>query len=374
MSHIEPDKKSPLSRREFFQGLSLVLPLAAFGGAAAPFLVSEAYRTFTGTREFIDDAQRAVVLPDASAIKHVFFDGIAAQSLLFAVDPQRAIATAGEFTPDQMEYFPLVTRDLPIEGAASPSDDTKKWIYGTDTQLILSVGCDDDIDTHKAAADKLQDFLDIPVVYLNGMPEHLGSAIRKLGYLLDMNGRAEQIANYVDTIYSTVINGVAKVPEQERRKVLFLSDDFGTQCESFNPPFAHTFALAGALNAAENTPESNGIIQINPNVSSSLDPYALFGNTNFVEMIGRKGFLGGAPYANTAAAKEKRIYVAPTLPLPWCLDSSGIQCILGMQRIANLLYPEAYAIDINQAVKDFYNIIWQVELSDIQIDALLTSD
>lgn len=61
----------------------------------------------------------------------------------------------------------------------------------------------------------------------------------------------------------------------------------------------------------------------------------------------------------------------PSVPFSWCGCSPAVNRILGIQRIANTLYPEAYDIDMVEVTKKFYSLFYHANVTDEQAREIL---
>lgn len=61
----------------------------------------------------------------------------------------------------------------------------------------------------------------------------------------------------------------------------------------------------------------------------------------------------------------------PSVPFSWCGCSPAVSRILGIQWIANTLYPEAYDIDMVKVTKKFYSLLYHANVTDEQAREIL---
>ncbi|WP_337426242.1 hypothetical protein [Slackia isoflavoniconvertens] len=65
------------------------------------------------------------------------------------------------------------------------------------------------------------------------------------------------------------------------------------------------------------------------------------------------------------------MYTMPSVPFSWCGCSPAVNRILGIQWIANTLYPEAYDIDMVKVTKKFYSLLYHANVTDEQAREIL---
>jgi iron complex transport system substrate-binding protein len=72
-----------------------------------------------------------------------------------------------------------------------------------------------------------------------------------------------------------------------------------------------------------------------------------------------------------SAVKNKRVYLVPTAPFNWLDRPPSFMRALGIQWLASVFHPEAYTIDLNDRIKVFYELFFNVRLNDEQIKTIL---
>ncbi len=76
-------------------------------------------------------------------------------------------------------------------------------------------------------------------------------------------------------------------------------------------------------------------------------------------------------WEHLSAVKNKRVYLVPTEPFNWVDRPPSFMRALGIEWLAGVFHPEAYPIDLNARIKAFYELFFNVRLSDEQIKNIL---
>jgi iron complex transport system substrate-binding protein len=63
----------------------------------------------------------------------------------------------------------------------------------------------------------------------------------------------------------------------------------------------------------------------------------------------------------------------PNEPWAWCDRPPGVNRIIGIHWIANLLYPDIYDVDMKEVVKEYFKVMYEVEIDDETVLGLLGS-
>ena len=69
--------------------------------------------------------------------------------------------------------------------------------------------------------------------------------------------------------------------------------------------------------------------------------------------------------------KNGRVYTMPNSPFAWLDRPPGVNRFIGIQWLANVLYPDLYDVDMVEATQEFYRRMYWIELSDDQALELL---
>ncbi|MDQ1326504.1 MAG: iron complex transport system substrate-binding protein [Campylobacterota bacterium] len=76
-------------------------------------------------------------------------------------------------------------------------------------------------------------------------------------------------------------------------------------------------------------------------------------------------------WGRLSAVKNKRIYLVPTAPFNWLDRPPSFMRALGIEWLASVFHPEAHTIDLNDRIKAFYELFFNVHLNDEQIKNIL---
>jgi len=73
------------------------------------------------------------------------------------------------------------------------------------------------------------------------------------------------------------------------------------------------------------------------------------------------------------AVRDKRTYLAPNLPYDWSDAPPGVNRLIGVRWLMSLLYPRQFPDDLRGVTRDFYKRFYHVDVTELQLDALLAS-
>ena len=88
-------------------------------------------------------------------------------------------------------------------------------------------------------------------------------------------------------------------------------------------------------------------------------------NSSFAQIMHDQG------WRNIKAVQKHRVYELPNQPFNWFDCPQGVNRLIGIKWLANLLYPDIYPADLQAEVKRFYALFYKYQLSGQEIDEFL---
>ena len=220
--------------------------------------------------------------------------------------------------------------------------------------------------------DELQTQLGIPVILVNGRFPERASAYRFLGKVFGEEERCEKLAVYCEQTLNDVNEKVSAILEEDRVTLYYAEKPNGLATEPETSSHFAVFKYAGAVNVADvEDVQGSGMTPVNLEQIIQWDPEVIFmgggKNSPYEEITTNPN------WANIKAVKEGRVYEAPGIPYSWIDRPPSSQQYLGVRFVANILYPDVFQYDMAQEVKDFFELFYDIELSEEDVDFLLKS-
>ncbi len=325
-------------------------------------------------RTITDDAGREVTIPGIGALQKIYYTGAPGQIFCFTLAPELAAGTTMEFSDAELAYLPEGTGDLPYLGTLSGGKELNpEAIMAEGVQVIFSVTTGKPGDSDVSSADDLQNQTGIPVVVLDGTLDATPTTYRTLGALLGKEDQAEKLASYCETALDNVDKAVATVPEDQRVRLYYAEGSEGLQTEPKGSTHSLAFDRAGADNVAQDVEAQKGkgmspvsleqVLTWNPQVIIAWDDVARGGADELIRT--------DANWSTIDAVKDGKVYTMPNVPFSWCDRPPSVNRILGIQWIANTLYPDAYDVDMVEVTKEFYSLFYHANVTDEQAREIL---
>jgi iron complex transport system substrate-binding protein len=321
---------------------------------------------FRGERVVIDHAGREVTIPTANKLERIYYTSALAQVFVFSLAPELQGGTGIQFTKQEMKYLPPEMGDLLYMGSLSGGGEIdREMLMAQDIQLVFSISGVGLTGLNISDAESLQKATGIPVVLVDGSFDKIAEAYRFIGDIMGREERAEEIAVYLEGIYAEVTEAMSVVKDSERISLYYAEGPFGLATEPNVSQHALTFEIAKAHNVAavEEIPDLGmtnvsleSVLSWNPEVIVAWDDEIRGGADEIIRT--------NSNWENIRAVQTGRVYTMPNAPFAWCDRPPGVNRFIGIQWVANMLYPDLYDIDMVERVKEFYKIMYWVEISD----------
>ncbi|HET6222875.1 MAG TPA: iron ABC transporter substrate-binding protein [Dongiaceae bacterium] len=343
-----------------YKSAGLLLSLLVFLGLA----VSPAASAAPATRTVVDAAGRQVEIP--AEVKRVLAAGPPASVLLYTLAPDKLLGWTRELKPDERAFMPARYADLPVLGRLTGKGNTAniESVLAMKPDLILDVGSIDP--TYVSLADRVQQQTGIPYLLLDGSFAATAATYRQAGELLGDPDRGAQLADYAEQTLGNLQRMLAAIPGEQRPRVYYGRGPEGLETGLGGSINVEVLEAVGAVNVAAAagkgslaTVSLEQVLGWDPQVILTLD-------AGFYRDV-----LGDSRWQGVAAIRDRRVFLAPSLPFGWFDSPPGVNRLIGVRWLEAVLYPQAFPEDLRVVTRDFYRRFYHVTLDDGQLDQLL---
>lgn len=204
--------------------------------------------------------------------------------------------------------------------------------------------------------------------------ETLDNWMKLFDELFPGNARGQIVTEYSEKIYNMVQDRVKDIPNEDREKVFFLFQYSDTALMTSGKQFfGQWWADAiGAVNAAEELEKDNSV-SVSMEQVYAWDPTLIF-ITNFTSAYPEDLYgntVGSYDWSAVSAVQNQRVY---KMPLGMYRSyTAGVDTPVTLLWLAKSAYPERFAdIDMTREVRDYYQTVFGVELTDEQVGRIFT--
>jgi len=328
------------------------------GFLAAVCLAVPALLSAAAAREFTDSAGRIVVLPER--IVRAMPASAAAEVLIYVVAPDKLI---GWTRPVPRPLLPGRYARLPAIGQLTGPMPTAVSITRPRPDVIVDCGI---VTPERAAfADQITQATGVPYILLDNGFDRTPAMLRTAGQLLGAGDRGEDLAGSAEHAINALRGRLLIQPATQRPRVYYARRPSGLETALPGSGAAAAIDAAGAINvAAALGPAERAVVTLqqlrvwNPEVILVQDP------AFFVAVQRNPAWL------TLAAVRNKKVFLEPFEPFGWIDDPPGVNRLIGLYWLSQLLYPSGSQDDLRQLMADFYEKFYGIKLSDKQIEAI----
>ncbi|MBN1849315.1 MAG: ABC transporter substrate-binding protein [Deltaproteobacteria bacterium] len=329
---------------------------------------STAVSTEKATRVIMDMAGREVTVP--AKIDRVFFTNLMAGVLTYTIDPDLIIAWNGRMSLVKYEYLLPEICNLPVLGSMYPE-------YSCNTEELLQLRpdvilCMEYINTTLSSkADEIQKRTGIPVIVLSGKLEDSSDVYDFVGKLLNRENQTSKLSAYCRETLMDIQTKSKIIPEDQRFRVYYAEGAKGLQTDPSGSSHSQFIDFIGAINVAKVPVQSGmGMTSVSMEHLLSWDPDVIiaWGKTQggYFDTI-----MTDPKWAKLSAVKNKKVYALPTGPFNWADRPHGVNRMIGLRWMGNLIYPEVYKYDIEKEAREFYKLFYHYDISKEELAGLL---
>lgn len=316
-------------------------------------------------RTVTDSAGRTVEVPDE--IKTVFAAGPPASVLVYVVAPETLAGWPRALRPEERDYIAEPYRDLPetgrLTGRGGEANLERVLEIGPD--LILDFGSVRD--TYADLADRVQEQTGIPYILIDGRFENTPQALRLLGDVLGKPERGERLARDAEATFARIDTILAEVPEKERPRSYLARGADGLETGMKGSINTEIIERAGGVNVADDGGRTQGLVQVSPEQVIVADPQVIMTwDPTFYESVWDDPL-----WAGIDAVRNGQVYLSPTAPFGWIDRPPSLNRMMGLRWMAQLFYPQRWEGDLRDDTAEFYEMWYQVDLGDAELDRLL---
>ncbi len=321
------------------------------------------------SRTITDMAGRTVTIP--AEINKVYATHSIGTLFVYTLAPDKVTGWNFELESEKQfikpEYY-----DLPVLGRWKGTNSTNlEEILTVEPDIIINMG--DVNEGYIAESNEIEEMLNIPVIMVDGSITNQADSYEFLGNILGVEDRAKELADYSREVFNEINQKAALIQEDERKEVYYGAGLNGLETIPKGSINTEVLDLVGGLNIADPGVDKNlRRLEVSLEQLLDWDPelIILSSNSSHNEEL-YDDILNDVSWQNIAAVKNKEVYDIPYGPYDWFSQPPTLLRIMGLQWLGDLLYPDVYQIDIKEETKEFFNLFFDYQMTDDEIDTLL---
>ena len=322
------------------------------------------------TREITDMAGRKVTVPAAEDIESVFSTGPVAAIFMYMVAPDKLLGWNYELNDVEKSIILEKYHDLPNFGMG----DAINYEAVIAANPTIALNCGKINDAMVSDCDALSKSLGIPVIAVDNELNNSAEAFRFMGELLGVEDHAEELAEYSEKIF-TDISSLADIPEDEKVSVYFGNGEDSLETAPRGSQHAQILDAVNVTNVADLELGDGSRVQISAEQLFAWNPDVIVVNGEpKADKSGNSAaedILSNPDYASLKAVQDNKVYGTPNAPFSWVDRPAGPNRLIGMRWLSAVVYPEYIKCDVNEEIREFFNLFYHVDLSDEQLENVL---
>lgn len=331
-----------------------------------PSTSSETSDTQNHANIVTDMAGREVDL-GSKAIEKVYCTDPVSAITLYTLAPDLLLGWNYEFNDAEKPYILPEYQDLPVYGMGDAVN--LEAIIADGPELCIQMGSTNQAAVEKA--DQLSQQLGIPVLVMSSALEDSADVYRLLGDALGQEEQGEKLATYAENVLK-----LAEENQPEQAPTIYYGNGVDSlETAPVGSVSAEVFALLGADNVAKLEVESGSRIGISAEQLLTWNPQYIFVNgepkQDLTGGAAAQGIVENPLYSSLQAVQNGNVYGIPKAPFAWVDRPMGPNRLIGISWVGSILYPEVYGEDLQQNVKEFYQLFYHMELNDDQLQQLM---
>ena len=317
-----------------------------------------------GEREITDMAGRKVGVPDD--VETVFSASTVTAIFMYTLAPDKLLGWNYELNDLEKSVILKEYHDLPNFGMGDSIN--YEAVIATGPTIAVNVGTIND--KMISDCDKLSESLGVPVVAVDGDLSASAEAYRFMGELLGEEEQAEKLASYAEKTFADIEK--MEVPEDKKVRIYYGNGEDSLETAPAGSAHGQIIDMVNAVNVADLEMGEGSRVQISAEQLLAWDPDVIVVNGEpKADMSGASAaetILANPDYASLKAVQNQQVYGTPNAPFSWMDRPMGPNRIVGIRWLSGLIYPEYLNYNVDEEVKEFFDLFYHVQLTDEQLE------
>ena len=317
-----------------------------------------------GEREITDMAGRTVVVPDE--IETVFSSSTVTAIFMYTLAPDKLLGWNYELNELEKSIILEEYHDLPNFGMGDSIN--YEAVIAADPTIAVNVGTIND--KMISDCDKLSKSLGVPVVAVDGNLSASAEAYRFMGELLGEEEQAEKLASYAEKTFADIEK--MEVPEDKKVRIYYGNGEESLETAPAGSAHGQIIDMVNAVNVADLEMGEGSRVQISAEQLLAWDPDVIVVNgepkADTSGASAAEAILANPDYASLKAVQDQQVYGTPNTPFSWMDRPMGPNRIVGIRWLSGLIYPEYLNYNVDEEVKEFFDLFYHVQLTDEKLE------
>ncbi len=342
--------------------LSIVL---IFTGCSSP--VPEISNESQHTTIVTDMAGREVSIPQN--IEKIFCTEAVGAIYLYNLAPEKLAGWNYEPTEEEKELLMDGYGELDTFGMGSSVNFEAVIASGADFGLISYETAND------ALFEKIENFeknLNIPFFAIDSSILRSEEVYTLLGEIVGAQDRAKKLSEYTKEIFDSII----EIPEADQKTIYYGNGVGSLETAPKGSVSSQEIDLLHIINVADVALEGSNRVNVSSEQILQWDADFMIVNGEPSDGISGdtevENIMTNPVYSELSAVKQGQVIGVPKSPFSFIARPTGPNRLMGLQWLKSIVYPEYYGGDIKEVTKEFYSLFYHIDLTEQQVNDLLS--
>ena len=285
---------------------------------------------------------------------------------VYMLAPDKLIGWDSNRSATQNQFMPTQYQTLPVLGGGKKDANYETFISMNPDLVFVGHG------TTLNDVNDMQDKLGvIPLLDVEGDNNltSIDSSISFIGKTVGEQKKASALVSFHQKMLSEVASKTASIPENEKKRVYYARDGTGLMTNPSGSAHTQLIDMCGGINVAQ-VPITKGSVGVSIEQVLKWNPDIIIASdSTFYQNV-----YSDPLWQNVKAVQDKQVYLVPNSPFNWFENPPGANTILGIPWTAKVLYPDKFsALDLNNITKEFYSEFYHYNLTDDEVNSIITS-
>jgi iron complex transport system substrate-binding protein len=213
----------------------------------------------------------------------------------------------------------------------------------------------------------LQKKTQIPVVVINSDIFEYKEALRFLGDILNKEEKAKELIGFIETYIDPALAKGKTISGKKKKRIYYAEGLQGLKTDPSGSVHSLLIDLVGGINVAEvDILPGKGMTNVSLEQIYVWNPdLILVWSGNFDEMDSYKYIKTDLSWKKLKAVRNNYVYQVPWRPFGWIDRPPGINRLIGIIWLSNLLYPDIYNYgSLTGITKEFFSKFHHYNMTD----------
>jgi iron complex transport system substrate-binding protein len=221
----------------------------------------------------------------------------------------------------------------------------------------------------------MQERTQIPVVILDADVLRYKEILSFTGELLCKPSKALELIDFITHYVDPVLVRSSAIPAADKKTIYYAEGMRGLNTDPSGSIHSLLIDLLGGINVAQvELLSGKGMTGVSMEQLYTWNPdIILVWSGNFDDMDSYREIKSSKAWQQLDAVKNNRVYQVPWRPFGWIDRPPGINRLIGILWLGNLLYPDLHGLsaNLNSITREYFHLFYHYDMSESEATDIL---